>query len=49
VINAATKTVVVVTTYNLTWLWGIWVTQWSLRISWNTQRVNFATNSFHVL
>jgi hypothetical protein len=48
-IDAATKTIVVMARNPLPWNWGIWVSLWNLSITRDTQRVNLAANSFHVL
>jgi hypothetical protein len=48
-INATPKTVSVMAVDGLAWLWCIGVALWHLRITWDTQRMYFATNSFHVL
>jgi hypothetical protein len=48
-IDTATKTIVVMARNPLPWNWGIWVSLWNLRITRDTQRVNLAANSFHVL
>jgi len=48
-INATPKAVSVMAVDGIAWLWGIGVPLWNLRITWDTQRMYFATNSFHAL
>jgi hypothetical protein len=48
-IDTATKAVVVVTGDCFAWFRRIWMTLWCHGLARDTQRVNFATNSFHVL
>jgi hypothetical protein len=48
-IYATSKTIAVMARDLFSWFWCIWVTLWSHGIAWNAQRVNLATNSFHVL
>jgi hypothetical protein len=48
-INATAKTVSVMASDGLARFWGIRVTLWHHCITWDAQRMYFATNSFHVL
>jgi hypothetical protein len=43
------KAVAVMTVDCLTRFWGVGVALRNLRITWDAQRMYFATNSFHVL
>jgi hypothetical protein len=48
-INATPKAVSVMAVDGIARLWGIGVPLWHLRITWDTQRMYLATNSFHAL
>ena len=48
-INATPKAVSVMAVDGIARLWGIGVPLWQLRITWDTQRMYLATNSFHAL
>jgi hypothetical protein len=48
-INATPEAVSVMAVDGIARLWGIEVPLWNLRITWDTQRMYLATNSFHAL